>query len=245
VLNTSAAEDGLMTVTYKAANALEAQDLKDTITVTVGGENYKLKWLDDGAYADDPVNEYANAMVKFDETTGEATVSISLTDPVNQIGKEIRISTGVAADVDVYGVERFADITSAAVSENGVTVFGSDIASFSTINLYARDAEDNIFQVGSGDPSKAVIDGEGIESLDIAIAYPENLPTGVYTLEAVGCLKDANGQEISNPVVEIPGEISYVNGLQPMKVQDASISLASGAISPLRLATATCVSSAQ
>ncbi len=224
-LNTTAAEDGLITVTYKAANELEAWDLKDTIAVTVDGESYKLKWFDDGAAADDDVNENTNAMVKFDQTTGEATVSISLTDPESQIGKEISITTGVASDVSVYGIERFADITSAVLSENVMTVFGNGIASFSSINVYARDAEDNLFQVGSGDPSKTVVSGDGTEHLDIAIKYPENLPTGNYTLEVVGCLKDANGNEISNPIVEAEGEISYTNGLQPKQLKSAGVSL--------------------
>ncbi len=225
ILTTSAAEDGLVTITYKATNALEAQDLKDTITVTVGEEDYKLKWYDDGAVADADANENANAMVRFDEATGEATVSISLTDTQNQKLKEIKISTGVASDVSVYGIERYADLTSGELGENGLTVFGTDVAKFSSINVYARDAEDNIFQVGSGDPSKTVVGEDGTESLDIAIKYPENLPTGSYTLEVVGCLKDANGNEISNPVVEVQGTISYVNGLQPVPLKNAKIAL--------------------
>ncbi len=225
ILNTAAAEDGLITLTYKASNELEAQDLKDTIAVTVGGESYKLKWYDNGTTADADVNENANAMVRYDETTGEATVSISLTDPQNQKQKEIKISTGVASDVSVYGVERYADLTSAELGENGLTVFGTDVVKFSSINVYARDAEDNLFQVGSGDPSKTQVGTDGTESLDIQINYPENLPTGTYTLEVVGCLKDANGNEISNPVVELQGEISYVNSLQPVPLKSANISL--------------------
>ena len=224
-LNTTAAEDGLITLTYKAANALEAYDLKDTITVTVDGERYKLRWLDDGETADSDINENANAMVKYDETTGEATVSISLTDPENQIGKEIAVTTGVAANVTVYGIERYADLTEAHLGEKALTVFGNDIASFTSINVYARDAENNLFQIGTGDPSKATVSSEGIESLDIEIVYPENLPGGKYTIEAVGVLKDANGNEVSNPIVEADGEISYVNGLQPAQLQSASAAL--------------------
>lgn len=224
-LNTTAAEDGLITLTYSAANALEAQDLKDSITVTVGGEIYKLKWYDDGAAADDAVNEYTNALVRFDETMGEATVSISLTDPENQIGKEINVTTGVASNVTVYGIERFADLTSASLNENTVTVFGNDIARFSSINVYVRDTENNTFQVGTGDPLQTVVSSEGIESLDIQIAYPENLPTGSYTFEAVGVLKDADGNAVSNPIVEVEGEISYTNAMQPQQLKEATVAL--------------------
>lgn len=224
-LNTTAAEDGLITLTYSAANAFEAQDLKDTITVTVGGELYKLRWYDDGAAADDIANENANALVRYDEETHEATVSISLTDPENQIGKEISVTAGVASQVTVYGIERFADLTSATLNESTLTVFGNDIASFSSVNVYARDAEDNLFQVGTGDPSKATVSSEGIESLDIQIAYPENLPSGQYTLEAVGVLKDADGNELSNPIIEVEGEISYDNAMQPKQLKSAIATL--------------------
>mgnify|MGYP006874722490 CR=1 FL=1 len=58
-----------------------------------------------------------------------------------------------------------------------------------------------------------IIDGDGIESLDIAIAYPENLPTGVYTLEAVGCLKDANGKEIETWQSALQ-DLVYVSNLE-------------------------------
>ena len=225
ILNTSAAEDGLITLTYMASNALEAQDLKDTVSVTIGGESYKLRWLDNGENADSEINENANAMVKYDETTGEATVSISLTDPQSQIGKEISITTGVASNVTVYGVERYADLTSASLGDTALAVFGNDIASFASINVYARDTDNNLFQVGTGDPSKAAVGSDGVESLDIEIVYPENLPSGKYTLEAVGCLKDANGNAVSNPIVEAEGEISYTNSAQPEQLKNASAAL--------------------
>lgn len=226
ILNTTAAEDGLVTVTYKAANELEAYDLKDTIKMTVGGESYQLKWLADDVNADDPINENANAMLKYDETTGEAIVSISLTDPETQIGKEISVTSGVASTVTVYGVERYADLTSAELGEDSVTVYGTDIKDFSTINVYVRDEQDNIFQVGAGIPANATSDAEsGEESLVIPVVYPDSLPSGAYTYEVVGCLKDANGNEVANPVVEIEGEINYTNDLQPKAPVSAEVML--------------------
>ncbi|MBP3377071.1 MAG: hypothetical protein J6L83_09935, partial [Clostridia bacterium] len=224
-LTTSAAEDGLITLTYKAENALEAQDLKDTVSVTIDGEAYKLRWLDTGAAADDSVNAYANAMVKYDESAGEATVSISLTDPESQIGEEIKITTGVASDVSVYGIEKYGDLDSAVLDTNTLTVFGSGIKDFSSVNVYARDDEDNLYQIGTGIPANAVTDSEGADSLVIPITYPENLPSGRYTVEAVGCLKNASGNEVANPVVKVEGHISYENRLQPKALKSASVSL--------------------
>lgn len=224
-LNTTAAEDGLITLTFPAANELEARDLTDTVSVTVGGDSYKLKWYANGVNADDGINSDANAMVKYDEATGEATVSISLTDPENQVGKEISINSGFASNVTVYGIERFADLTSAHLNDNTLTVFGNDIASFSSVNVYARDEKNNIFQVGTGDVSKVTIGSDGSESLDITIVYPENLPSGSYTFEAVGVLKNDKGEEIANPIVEVEGNISYTNAAQPAQLQSASATL--------------------
>ena len=224
-LNTSQAEDGLITLTYQAANALEAYDLKDTVKVTVGGESYKLKWFENDMAADDPANVSSNAMLKYDDATGEATISISLTEPETQVGKEINVTAGFASDITVYGIEKFADLESATLGENTVTVYGSDIASFSSINVYARDTEDNVFQIGTGIPANTTVDPEGVESLEVAIAFPESLQSGKYTVEVVGCLKDADGNEIASPIVKTDGEISYTNGLQPAELKNASAAL--------------------
>ena len=225
ILSTTAAEDGVITLTYKAKNELDAYDIKDTVAVSIGGEEYKLKWLDRSLPADDFVNEGANAVVKFDEELGEATVSISLTDPENQIGKEFTVTVDVASELSVYGVERIPDLESALLGDGKVTVFGTNAKYFSSINLYARDAENNVYQVGSADLGTAVTGADGIDSVDIDVVYPESLPGGTYTLEVVGCLKDENGNEISNPIVELEGEVVFTNANQPMPLRNASVAL--------------------
>ena len=213
-------EDALLAVSYPAENALAAEDLKNRIRVTVGEDAYSLKWYDRNYDADHAANLDANAILAYDEDTKTATVSVSFTDGT-VFGQSVEVSTPVAAELTLYGVERLVDFDTLTQSEDGasVTLTGKDLSRLSALSVNAKDENGAIYQLATVDVS--TITGDTVE---IPLTYPQNLPSGSYKLQAVGTVMDSEGEyEIACPLIET--DMTYVNPLQPSALTSAAASL--------------------
>ena len=220
VLDSKADEDGLLTVTYPADNLLAAEDLKHRIKVTAGGNAYDLVWFDKQYEADHPANLGTNAILSYDDTTGMATASISFTTG-DMFDTEITVETPVASDLLLYGIERLVDFDTLTLSEDRtkVTLTGKDLAKLSELSINAADENGAIYRLAEVDVS--AITGDTVE---IPLTYPGNLPTGSYSIQAVGTLMDASGEyEIAKPMIEIGME--HVNPDQPAPVTSAKLTV--------------------
>ena len=235
-LDTATNEDGLISLTYRAGSESEAVYLKDSIRVRIEGEsesameNYTIRWLDTAYEADHAVNTGSNALFSYDSETGEASVTISFTSPAEQNGKKIEVTSGsMATDLTVYGIERFADITgiTLAEDENGmnVVVTGDRLGEFKSINLYARDEKDGMYQIGTADLTGVTENQDGISMVTIPVICPASLPTGSYTVEAVGQLVNEADDPVATPVVRLEQEIRFENAIQPKAPTEVTATL--------------------
>ncbi len=208
-LDGSADEDALMYVTFPADSASEAQWLKNRFSVTCDGENYELVWMDNSKTADDPSNADANAMFHYDEDSKTVQITVSVTES-RFFDKKITVNTPAISQISLYGLTRLADLESISVSGTTATISGSKLRQISDLTVYAADEDGNAWTLSTVDTQNLI--GNAVQT---TLRFPAALPSGDYTVKAVGTVKDETGTEISNPIVET--NISYVNPNQPQK----------------------------
>ncbi len=218
-LNAASNENGLVVISFACENILMAQDIKNAIEVAVGEDELKLEWFDPAYDADHIANIGTNAIFQYDEELSLANVCISFID-ANHFSKKITVEVGVASDIEILGIARTATISSVSISSDlsSVTVNGHGLTLLSELGIYAEDENGNLYPLASVDPADITSD-----TVTASISLPKNLPTGTYTLRAVGTETDENGEKISNPMAE--SEFSYTNPLQPSAPSSADIAL--------------------
>ncbi len=220
-LDSASGEDGLLVVSYAADNALMAQDYKNNIKVNIAGAGYKLEWYDPAYDADHVANVGTNAIYSYDEETKTATVSISFTSE-ESYGKEITVSTRTSSALTLIGIARTARLDSVEINRNmtAATVQGSGIELLSELAIYAEDESGAIYLLANEGAEEMEIIGK---SVSIALDIPQNLPSGDYTLKAIGTVKNSDGEAIASPTAE--AALTYENANQPKAPTAASLSL--------------------
>ena len=218
-LDPGVGQDGLFIITYQAENRLMASDCKDLIYITVGGENYPLEWYDDAYSADHVANKGTNAIFQYDETTKVATVTVSFTEP-SSFGKQVEVKTEVASEPTLFGIERLVSFNELSVDSEltEVVLTGEKLDTLASLGIYAEDESGALYLLASVDTATV-----GADSVTVPISIPGNMQTGAYMLKAIGILKNENGEEIANPMVEI--EMDYVNPIQPLAPISAELRL--------------------
>ena len=186
-------EDALICVSFPSASLNEA---KRGFAITCGGESYPLIFADDSKELDDPANAGANARIVYDEETGTAAVSFTVTEAA-YFNSEFAVTTANLADVSVYGMPRLPDLESISVSGSTANLAG-DLDSLNGVVIYAT----------SGGESYVLYDGEAEESIELT--FPKNMPDGTYTVSAVGSTADMT----SNPIASLEG-FTYTNPNTP------------------------------
>lgn len=186
-------EDALICVSFPSASLNEA---KRGFAITCGGESYPLIFADDSKELDDPANAGANARIVYDEETGTAAVSFTVTEAA-YFNSEFAVTTANLADVSVYGMPRLPDLESISVSGSTANLAG-DLDSLNGVVIYAT----------SGGESYVLYDGEAKESVELT--FPKNMPDGTYTVSAVGSTADMT----SNPIASLEG-FTYTNPNTP------------------------------
>jgi len=219
-LDPGVGQDGLLVLTYQAENELMASDYKDLIALSVDGRELPLAWYDDAYSADHVANKGTNAIFRYDEASGVATVTVSFTDPAS-FGKLVEVRAEVATEPAIFGVERLVSFDGISVNDEltEVTLRGDKLDTLDTLGIYAEDANGALYRLASVDTS--VITDPSAVTLPITV--PGNLQSGDYMLKAIGVLKNDEGEEIASPTVEV--EMSYVNPLQPTAPTSADIRL--------------------
>ena len=220
-LNGSADEDGLLALSFPARNAMEAEDMKHQFKVKVGDEEYPLEWFNNDYAADDPVNLGTNAMLNYNEETGIASVSVSFTDRMS-FDKEIKVTSPVSSDASLYAVERLVDFESLEFVDNENTndvaiLKGADLNKLSKLTVQAVD-ENGVAYLLRDENMELIID----DTHEMKLVYPRNLPTGNYTLRAIGTVMQ-DGVEVASPMAETT--FSYVNHDQPDPVKSNKIEI--------------------
>ena len=233
ILDSATGQDGLFIITYQAENKLMASDYKDLISVSVAGENYPLEWYDEAYSADHVANKGTNAIFQYDEETKVATVTISFTD-ASSFDKVVAVNTEVASEPTLYGIERLVSFNNVSVNPTltEITLTGDKLDTLATLGIYAEDKNGALYLLADVDTATIAPD-----SVTAPIVIPGNLQTGSYMLKAIGVLKDENGEEIANPMVEV--EMEYINPLQPVAPSSGEIRLSGNYTITLNATSAT------
>ena len=218
-LSSASGEDGLLVISYSADNVLMAQDYKNNIKVNIAGSSYKLEWYDPAYDADHVANIGTNALFNYDEETMTATVSISFTD-MGCFDNEITVSTPTYSELSLIGIAKTTRLYSVGMSSDmtEATVTGSGLELLSDLSIYAVDKDGALYLLAS-----AASDVITEDNFTVAIEVPENLPTGSYTLKAIGTVKNDEGEEVASPSVE--ASFKYVNANQPKTPISATLAL--------------------
>ena len=213
-------EDALVSVTYSASNRYMAEDVKNAMTASIGGAEYGLRWYNDSYDADSEANKDTNAIFRYDEESKIATVSFSVTD-TSYYGNKLNIKTNTASSVELFTIVKSVMFDEVSINEELtlVSLKGSGLEKLSRLSIYAADADGALYPLGEYDTSAITSD-----SVDIPVSIPESLPTGAYTLKAIGVVTDDNGNETETPMVD--SGFNYVNPKQPKTPTFASIGLA-------------------
>lgn len=208
-LGTYKNEDGLLSISFPAQSLGEAQDKAKEISI----EGYTLSWLDRSKNADDPNNVNANATVTWNKDTNTANAVITFTEEV-VFDRPLTIKTGVASDLVIYGMKRMANIDSVTyVDPNNATVKG-DLGQFSNLAIYAVDENQKTWLVYQEDETSGTMK-------NVDLVFPATMPSGEYTLRAVGTTKD----ESSNPIVSSLVKFEYINSNQPKTPSSVAVEL--------------------
>ena len=213
-------EDALLTVSYFADNRYMAEDIKNDLTASVEGSGYGLRWFNDNYTADSEANKDANAIFRYDEETKMATASFSVTD-TSIYGKKLEIKTSTASTVELYTIVKAVIFDEVSINEEltEVTLSGSGLEKLSRLSIYASDADGALYPMGEFDTANITSD-----TVKIPVTVPAELPSGTYTLKAIGAVTDENGIETETPMVD--STFAYVNPNQPKAPTLAMIELA-------------------
>ena len=219
ILDSDAQEDGMLVINYSADNLLMAQDHKNNISIEISGEEYKLEWYDSAYDADHIANLGTNAIFNYDANSKNATVAISFVDG-SCFDREITVKAVTASELSILGIARTTTLSEIAMSEDlkTVTVLGKGLQLLSELGIYAEDANGALYMLST-------VEGKDLDDVEavINIEIPQNLPTGEYTLKAIGKVQDEAGNDIASPITE--SSFEYVNPNQPKAINGAEIKL--------------------
>ena len=209
-------EDALISTTFRAESLEEAKSNVNVmyykhISYEEGSinENYPLVFADSSKALDDPANANANAVLSFNEEQKKATLTFTVTDPM-YFDYTIEVYGTNLEETNVYGMPRYADIESISLDADGTTLtVNGDISMLDNLTVYANDGSSTYYVLY-----------EGLPSDNVTLTYPEAMPSGTYTITAVGTTEDKS----ANPIAEIEN-IEYTNPDSPDSplVQGASL----------------------
>ena len=211
--NYSSNEDALISTVFRAESLEDAKAKVSIETYDYNNfiyENYPLIFVDETKTLDDPANANANAMLVFDENTKKATLTFTVTDSQYFSNHNFLIYGDTLEDTQVYGMPRFADIESIELDSSATTLtVNGDVDSLDKITVYANNGTSAYYVLY-----------EGTSSESIALTYPELMPSGTYTITAVGATDD----KTSNPIAEIKN-VNYTNPNEPNKPSSVTATL--------------------
>lgn len=190
-------ENAAITLSYAATSAEEAKTMIDI-------QGYPLTWMDASKPADHADNEGKNAYLRFNQTTGMASATISFADPAS-FDRVWNVKTDAASDIVLYAIASVPELTSlSAVMEDGkvkVNWLGSALDEFESISFYAVSAD--------GDTA-LVYKTDSVSAEEAKFDLPATLATGTYTIQAV-----ATKENMYQSAASSAGTIAHTNTVQP------------------------------
>ena len=192
------------------------------------GQTYSLRWLDTTQDAEEQSD--ANALLSYDQESGEANVTISFTQSEDY--HAWRLTLGASAQSALYDIAYLPGLDSASVQWNDqtqeltVTWQGSELNDVENVAVYA------VSQTEEGESTTTLLyetDDTGVISGGVAgatqgsatFAVPTDLPSGSYTIRVVGSSETRS----VNDVVEAEEPLVYTNPNQPQAPVIGSVKL--------------------
>ncbi len=219
-------------LSYEAADEAEARTLAQSFTVkNDSGLDFGLVFYDAAAAAGwdgtgtDP-NAGANANVSFDDVTGTATMSFTVTEP-EDIGPVWTIETGIKTSAILYNVNPLPKLDSVSAASGAadagsvmnVTWTGSELSELDSISFYLcenRDGESTQTSFDGGYPIGILQTGLTSGSADITL--PATLPSGSYYLRAV-----YSEEDVVNGIVYSDTQVHIENANVPAAILPADV----------------------
>ena len=197
-LGTYSSGDIALTVKYNADSLQEARAIAmgnwmtDGLAVTSSdGEKYALTWLDTTGELTEAAANSANALLGYNEETGEASVTITFTEAAD-FTKVWNISSSVPCEVVMYSVERLADVETVDYTVSGnkltVTCKGSMLEELDHFSVSALDSEGAVYHLGLFEDFSVKKDGSVVLTMDV----PAYLPSGSYTIDVNARAEQSN-----------------------------------------------------
>ncbi len=203
------ARDMMLTVTYPAATRAEAEEIaKQTVRIAATDDEsvaYELTWLDPDKNADEQAD--ANAILSYDESSGEATVTVSFTDEA-AYAHDWKIITGASSELALYEMDRMASVDSASYAYDPAD--GSMSVQWDGYALSDIDGL-TVYAVAEDGTSHHLHQTADVEAGTVRFDLPATLPSGTYTVQMVASSEENN---ISS-AVSADDSFNYVNPSQP------------------------------
>ncbi|MBR3686491.1 MAG: hypothetical protein IKL66_03280 [Clostridia bacterium] len=201
--------DMMLTMTYEAATRQEAESIAKRTVKVVAADNenvvYELNWLDPDKYADEQAD--ANAIFSYDESSGEATVTISFTDEA-AYAHDWKIYMGASSELALYEMQRMASVDTAGYTydsdsrEMSVNWDGYALSDIDELTVYA------VAQDGTSHHLHQTAD---VAAGEVSFELPESLPSGTYTIKVVASSEENN----ISCEASATDSFAYVNPSQP------------------------------
>ncbi len=205
----NSAWDTMLTMTYQAATRAEAEEIaKQTVKIVAADDEsvaYELNWLDPDKYADE--QDDANAILSYDESSGEAMITVSFTDEA-AYAHDWKITTGASSELALYEMDRMASIDSASYAYDQAT----DSMSVHWEGYALSDIDElTVYAVAEDGTSHHLHQTTNVAAGEVTFDLPASLPGGTYTIQLVASSEENN---ISCAVSADTG-FHYVNPSQP------------------------------
>lgn len=209
--------DIALTVNFTASSAAEARAIakggwfNEGISITnSNGDAYELTWLDTTEELTEEAADNANALLNYNEETGEASVTITFTES-EDFTKVWTLKSSTACELVMYSVTRLANVETVEYSVSGdkLTVHcnGTELADLDSFNISAVDSDGLMYHLETVEAFELNADG----SVSLTIDIPDYLPTGSYTIQV-----NAKAEESNVSDVESAADVwDYVNPNQP------------------------------
>ncbi len=201
--------DMMLTMTYQAATRAEAEEIaKQTVKIVATDDKsvaYELKWLDSDKYADEQND--ANAIFSYDESSGEAMVTVSFTDGA-VYAHDWKITTGASSELALYEMDRMASVDSASYAYDQAT--GSMSVHWDGYALSDID-ELTVYAVAEDGTGHRLHQTANVEAGTVTFDLPATLPSGTYMVQVVASSEENN----ISCAVSADQSFDYVNPAQP------------------------------
>ncbi len=205
----NSARDMMLTMTYQAATKAEAESIAKSTIQVVATDNesvsYELNWLDPNKYAEEQAD--ANAIFSYDESSGEAMVTVSFTDEA-AYAHDWKITTGASSELALYEMKRMASVDSTSYTyDSANSLMSVDWSGYALSDI----DELTVYAVSQDGTSHHLYQTADVAAGQVSFELPASLPSGTYTIQIIASSEENN----INCAASADNSFTYVNPFQP------------------------------